>query len=426
MINNFTNQEAETIIIGSILTNNAFMSQVADVLTSNHFAFNEHEKIYNKIYETIVVDGGYIDAIILKNFAASENIDHDLIFNMISVSSTTIDLRQYAFNVMELWQKRQAFQLLEKYKKELERKSFDFVSTDIQNELAGISYCDNRRKTEHVRNIADFIENENDVISDKFTPTGFEKLDNKLNGGLASQQLCIVGARPSAGKTASSQQIIVEASKQGKRCLFLSLEVDKKMVYYKFLSYLSGVESWKIRKKQLMNWQFEKVLKAKEILKDLEIYVNDSTGINILQIDQEVKKQIQRHPIDLVVVDYVQIIKGVDIKNKNESSIIKDITTRLKEIARKYNVAVLALAQINRESQNRNEPTINDFKGSGGIEEDADVAIILHREKDNDNKDNYFSNNGKFIIAKNRHGSTGEIHFNFDGSISRFTESGNF
>jgi len=129
------------------------------------------------------------------------------------------------------------------------------------------------------------------------------------------------------------------------------------------------------------------------------------------------------------VVDYVQIIRGDDVKNKNEALVIKENTTALKAFSKQFDVAMLALAQINRKAVEgaKQEPTINDFKGSGGIEEDADVAIILHRDRnEGETKDNYFSQNGKLIVAKNRHGRTGEIAIQFNGDFGRFSEIGDF
>jgi len=103
----------------------------------------------------------------------------------------------------------------------------------------------------------------------------------------------------------------------------------------------------------------------------------------------------------------------------------KEITTALKAIAKQYNISVLALAQIGRKGVEsaKQEPTINDFKGSGGIEEDADVAIILHRDRSEGQEESYFSRSGKLIVAKNRHGRTGEINIDFDGEFGRFTET---
>lgn len=226
--------------------------------------------------------------------------------------------------------------------------------------------------------------------------------------------------------TSIAQNIILGASLTGKRCFFISLEVDKKNVIYKFLSILSSVGNWKIQKKQMYNLEYQDFLSAKEQLRQMKIAIDDSSYLTISQIGRLIKNRLDREPIDLVVVDYIQIVRGDDVKGKNEAQIIKENTTILKSFAKRFNVGVLCLAQINRKAVEgaKQEPTINDFKSSGGIEEDADVAIILHRDRNDEKKEGYFSNAGKLIIAKNRHGRTGEIAIKFDGATGKFEELG--
>jgi replicative DNA helicase len=245
-----------------------------------------------------------------------------------------------------------------------------------------------------------------------------------LNGGIHSQQLVIIGARPSVGKTTLAQNIILNSSKTGKKCLFVSLEVDKRNVTLKFLSNLCSIPAWKIGRNLVNQAQNQDLNRAKSELRQMAIYTNDSSYLRVAQIGQIIKNQIQKQPVDLVVVDYIQIIKGDDPKGKNEALIIKENTTMLKALAKQYDVGILALAQINRKAVEgaNQEPTINDFKSSGGIEEDADVAIILHRDRSEEKKESYFSESGKLIVAKNRHGRTGEIAITFDGNFGRFIE----
>jgi len=371
-----------------------------------------------------------VDKITLKEFFVNNNDLKEVggikyLGDLMMQATGTVDIRDYAITIIELWQKRQLEVLLLSSLADLDSKKFSFVSAEIENEIAGLATQEPKKKTQHVSEMLEEMENEkDDEISNSFIPTGFASLDDYLNGGIYQKQMMIIGARPSVGKTSIAQNIILNASKAGKRCLFISLEVDKRNVMLKFLSNLSTLENWKILKKRYNQSELESLQRAKQTLKQMEIYVNDSSYLKVNQIGRLIKNQIEKAPVDLVVVDYVQIIKGDDVKFKNEALIIKENTTMLKAFAKQYNVAVLALAQINRKAVEgaNQEPTINDFKGSGGIEEDADVAIILHRDRSEDKKENYFSNSGKFIIAKNRHGRTGEIGIKFHGACGIFTE----
>ena len=425
----YQNQEAEQVILGTAIMNNSLLLNVADILESKHFSYIEHQEIW-KEFIRIGREGGTADPVTLKNFMQNNSIFKDLggskyLMTLMQLANGIADLRSYAKMLIELWQKREFYELIENCKNELQEKSFSFLSSDFQNKVAGLEFQEPKKQTQCTSDILDDLDKEDaEGLSDKFVETGFSKLDNFINGGLYAKQLYIIGARPSVGKTTIGQNIILNASKAGKKCLFISLEVDKRNVMYKFLSNMKSIDSWKIQKKCLNQSEVADLQVAKKELRNMKIYVNDSSGLNITQIKQIIKNQIDKQPVDLVVVDYIQIMKGEDTRNKNESLIIKENTTALKSIAKQFDIPILALAQINRKAVEggNQEPTINDFKSSGGIEEDADVAMILHRDRNEDKEDGYFSDAGKIIIAKNRHGRTGVSNVMIQGNFGRFLE----
>ena len=425
----YQNQEAEQVILGTAIMNNSLLLNVADILESKHFSYIEHQEIW-KEFIRIGREGGTADPVTLKNFMQNNSIFKDLggskyLMTLMQLANGIADLRSYAKTLIELWQKREFYELIENCKNELQEKSFNYLSSDFQNKIAGLEFQEPKKQTQCTSDILDDLDKEDaENLSDKFVETGFYKLDNLINGGLYAKQLYIIGARPSVGKTTIGQNIILNASRSGKRCLFISLEVDKRNVMYKFLSNMKSIDNWKIQKKCLNQSEVADLQEAKEELRNMKIYVNDSSGLNITQIKQIIKNQIDKQPVDLVVVDYIQIMKGEDTRNKNESLIIKENTTALKSIAKQFDIPILALAQINRKAVegSNQEPTINDFKSSGGIEEDADVAMILHRDRREDKEDGYFSDSGKIIIAKNRHGRTGVSNVMIQGNFGRFLE----
>lgn len=433
MQSRFSNQAAEQTILGTIIYNNAYLIRIADILEEKHFYFPEHQAIWRHFVD--VANEAVADQVTLNSFfAVNEEIKKvggaNYLAGLLGAASSIVDIRDYAKTVIQLWQKRELETLLTRSLEELEGKKFDFISANLENEIAGLAIKEPKKKTQHIRDLLkEMDEDQASGLSSKFVPTGFKKLDEMLNGGIHAQQLVIIGARPSVGKSSICQNVILNASKAGKKCLFISLEVDKRNVTLKFLSDLASVETYKIRNNWLSKVESEFLQKAKSQLREMEIYTNDSSYLRISQIGQIIKSQLDKQPVDLVVVDYVQIIRGDDVKNKNEALVIKENTTALKAFAKQFDVAMLALAQINRKAVEgaKQEPTINDFKGSGGIEEDADVAIILHRDRnEGDVKDNYFSQNGKLIVAKNRHGKTGEIAIQFNGDFGRFSEMGDY
>lgn len=427
---NYINNEAEQIILGTAILNNSYLVNVADILEDKHFYYKEHKAIWEQFVK-IGREGGIADPVTLKNFMdddeAFQGVEgSNYLMALMNVATGIVDIRHYAKVLIKQWQKREAEILLKQSLEDLKSKDFDYITSNINNELSGIEFQESKKKTQHISDIIADIELEDEQgMSNKFTPTGFKGLDGIMNGGIYNQQLCIIGARPSVGKTSVAQDIILRASQQGKKCLFISLEVDKRNVLIKFLSNQASIENYRIQKNILNKEEKESLKRAKEEIRKMQIYVNDSSSLNIQQIERIIKNQIEKQPVDLLVVDYVQIIRGIDTRGRSEATIIKESTTHLKSMAKKYDMGVLALAQISRKGVDGCEPSVNDFKSSGGIEEDADVAIILHRERDEEKKDGYFSSNGKLIIAKNRHGRTGEINIEFDGKFSRFNELSN-
>ena len=424
----YTNLEAEQIILGTIFVSNITALRIADIIEEKHFYFEEHKALWKRFVE--VARERVANEVTLIDFFKNNEIMQKVgsamyLSTLMSKATGVVDIRDYAYHVIELWQKRELQILLNKCTEALNDEEFDSVAAILENELAGLAIQEPKKKTQHVKELLDELEIDLATgLSEKFTPTGFSKLDNILNGGIHNQQLVIVGARPSVGKTSIAQNIILNASKRGKKCLFVSLEVDKRNVILKFLSNLSSVEAWKIGRNILRQDELLDVQRAKKELAGMEIFTNDSSYLRISQIARIIKNQIEKQPVDLVIVDYVQIIKGDDTNWKNEASIIKENTTMLKALAKQYDVGILALAQINRKAVegSNQEPTINDFKSSGGIEEDADVAIILHRDRCEEKKEGYFAESGKLIVAKNRHGRTGEVGIEFNGKHGRFTE----
>lgn len=427
----YSNIEAEQAILGMIIMNNAHLPTVSDFLEPRHFAIPQHAKIYKYILR-LSAEIELVDQVTLIDFFRIERSMQDIggvqyLYNIVSRASLIVRARIYANMLVELWQKRELAKLLQLSILSLEKSKFEHIKSQLENDIAGLILKDSKKKTKHVNEILKDLEEEALTGKEtKFVSSGFDLLDKKLNGGFYAGQLVILGARPSIGKTSWAQNIIINASKKGARCLFLSLEVDNRNVILKFISNLASVPTWKVSRGSLNQVEHEAVVQAKNKLKELNIYTNDSSNLKIADIENIIKNEIAKNPVDLVVVDYVQYIRYQDDRNKNESWLIKENTTALKTMAKKYNVAMLALAQVNRKAVEGadQEPTINDFKGSGGIEEDADVAMILHRNRlDKEEKTkNYFSNTAKLIIAKNRHGQTGEINLRFDGDFGRFLE----
>jgi replicative DNA helicase len=250
-------------------------------------------------------------------------------------------------------------------------------------------------------------------------PTGIERFDDK-HGGLQDGHLYIIGARPSMGKTAVACNIMWGALQAGKRVGFMSLEMPSQDIAHRMISLAGSVPAERMRNGKLDDHDWPRLTSGVSLLNDkaMEIYDGDEDHINdLIHVAMRMK---HRNKIDLLVIDYVQLIEG-DGNSRTEE--LNQITRKLKKkIAKRLRIPVIALAQINREVEKRanKRPTKADLKDSGSIEQDADMVILLHREGYYD--DTKADNTLEYIIDKNRHGPTGTIWCGWEGELMQITQ----
>lgn len=419
-IKEYYNLDCEQVVLGTILASNAYFKRVRSVLKSDYFYSDDNKKIFKELQERIL-KGKLCNVATLKDFFI-DNIEggFEHLKFLTTKSSAIIDIKDYAEKLGELWQKREIQDQILNIK--LNNNGDEIISSLI-NKLNGLRIGYDIQKTLTVNEVIEEVEELEKNFTAKPIPTGFASLDRMMNGGLNKKQLTILGARPSLGKTTMGQNIILNAQRRGFDCLFVSLEIDKRQVLLKFLSMIAKVNGYKIQTKTYDQGEAQKIIEAKSQLKEMNLRVNDTCGLDYMKIDEMVRQAKDTGNLDLILVDYVQIIGSIDARWKNKADLIKEATTHLKQIAIKYDVAVLALCQVGRQGvQDGKQPTLSDLKGSGGIEEDADVVMILHRDQAGEEENSTYSNDGKLIVAKNRFGVTGIVPIRFNGNYAQFNE----
>lgn len=244
------------------------------------------------------------------------------------------------------------------------------------------------------------------------TPTGFEKLDKLLNGGFIEGTISTIGARPSTGKTTFAINIL-------KACLdfksvFFSLEMSGRMIYDRIVSDMLGIEYGKIHRHDLSDSEFEKVKKL------LEAYENLTVIDNLYEVEK-ITAYVYANKPKLAVIDFVQVISTQKnfIDNRQR---IDFISQKLKKCAKETKCCFIVLSQITRNG--KDEPTMSDLKESGGLEQDSDYIILLHRPYVNNKEDKKISPaETKLKLDKNKFGNTGVIYYKFNGMFQRFTET---
>ncbi|MGJ7607144.1 replicative DNA helicase [Variovorax sp. LT1R20] len=258
---------------------------------------------------------------------------------------------------------------------------------------------------------------------DRGITTGLTDLDEYLDGGMQRGSLIVFGARPSMGKTAIALTIALHAA-ETHHVGFLSMEMSEADIMDRQTAVLGRLSMSAIKrpKKAL---DFSRVLDSVELAKSRKFFFSDKGGLNILQVRSKARALKRRHGLDVLVLDYIGLMSGLDSRQPRAYQ-IEEISRGLKALAKELDIVVLCLAQVNRNSTERANPIpgLSDLRDSGAIEQDADVVAFIHRPIMTDPTKTDFANYGVLRIAKNRQGRCGDVHLHYEGEQTRFTAWG--
>ena len=253
-------------------------------------------------------------------------------------------------------------------------------------------------------------------------PTGFPMLD-KLLGGLQDSDLVIVAGRPSMGKTSLVLSMTQTAARKfNQHTAFFSLEMSAEQLVQRLVSAETGIDSQKLRLGNLEDDEWPIFVQATGILSEVPIFIDDTPSISALQMRTKARRLHAEHGLDLIIVDFLQLMRG-DVRSENRVQEISSISRSLKGLARELNVPVLAVSQLSRAVESRQDhiPILSDLRESGSIEQDADVVMFVYREEMY-NPDTELKNIADIIVAKHRNGPTGKIPLFFKKSLAQFHE----
>jgi replicative DNA helicase len=254
-------------------------------------------------------------------------------------------------------------------------------------------------------------------------PTGIRSLDELL-GGFHNSELIIVAARPSVGKSAFAFDIARHAAIDAtKSVAIFSLEMPGIQVIERLLAQQIGVDLWTLRMGKLTDKEYELWTEGAGRLADASLFIDETPGVNVMQLRSKARKLKMEHGLDLIIIDYLQLMQGLSNRIDNRAAEVAEISRSLKLLARELQVPVIALSQLNRsvESRNDHRPQLSDLRESGSIEQDADVVIFLSREK-LFNPETDRPNSADVVIAKHRNGPTGQVELYFEERVTRFKD----
>ena len=426
--------EAEQAVLGSMMLDNDAVMDAINILKPEDFYREENKLIFSAM---VNLNG------------RSEPID------LITVKDELISLGKFEVcggleYIASLPEKVPTTANADKYIRIVEEKSMLRSLIKTSNELLDLGYNQTLETDEIIekaeKEVFDLSLNRNrkeytpikDVLIETFAnleklynqkehitgvPTGFIDLDYKT-AGLHGSELILVAARPSMGKTAFALNIAANAAIRAKiPVAIFSLEMSKDQLVTRMLSSETGIDSNKLKTGKMEEDDWIKLSEGLGPLSESEIYIDDTPGISITEIRNKCRKLKLEKNIGLVIVDYLQLISGSNIrKNGSREQEISEISRSLKIIAKELNVPVIALSQLSRAPEQRRDdhrPMLSDLRESGAIEQDADIVMFLYRD-DYYNQESEKRNIAEVILAKHRSGSTGTIELAWFGSCTKF------
>lgn len=426
------NLEAERSVLGSVLLDNDVLHEIVPMLAVADFYRDVHQTIYAAIRD-LYDEGKGIDAVTLADeLTRRDQFDKvggdETLTEIVNSVPHAANARYYAGIVREKAIGRQlidsateiirdgysnqytAQELLES----AERKVFAIAEEQIQGDTLDLKDIITRA----MDRIAERASSGGHAVTG--VASGLIDLDD-ITGGFQPGQLVVLAARPSMGKTALALNIAEHAAMHGKvAVLFVSLEMGHMEIAERLLCSRSRVDGYKLRTgKSLGSREIGQLTQAWNELKSAQIFIDDTPARNMLQITAASRRLRLRNQIGLIVVDYIQLVDSEDSRDSRQEQIAK-ISRRLKTLARELEVPVIALSQLNRavESREDRRPRMADLRESGAIEQDADIVLLLHRPEYYDANDQ--PGIAELIVAKNRNGGVGNPKLTFLKNITRF------
>lgn len=431
------NIEAEIALLGCIFLDEKKIISALDQIEANDFFDSKNKEIY-KAMQALYTQGQNIDITTIQSYlnnndkmTAAGGIDY--IASIVSSIYTAASFDSYIDLVRSAAIKRKYIDKLN----DLVQKGYDgkiSINDYIENVEKDIFELSTSKKTgefTHVRSVVDEVRentikrsrSQSDVIG---LDTGFNSL-NKITLGLQNDALIIIAARPSMGKSAFAMNLAVNVAKKNKdgkaSVAIFSLEMSSSQLVERMLSCEAFIEGDKIKKGMMSKDETTRFQIAGSNLSTLNLYFDDASNISVEDIRTKCRKLKADSGLDLVVIDYLQLIKGDSSKSKNEE--IGMISRSLKLMARELHIPVIALAQLSREVEKTEDkkPMMAHLRDSGSIEQDADVIMFIYREDYYLKSKSTRPGEADIIISKNRSGSVGdELPFMFQGMYSKFIE----
>ncbi len=420
------NIEAEQAVLGAILIESTVINQVLEILIPEDFYKEAHRKIFNSMID-LDRENKPIDLLTLfdhlksKGNLLEEVGESSYLTYLTELVPTTENVEYYAKLVKEKSILRKLVMAatdiahrgndenvdLDEFLDRAEHTILDIAQNKIKP-----SFYDSRELAVKALEIIEQLHARKELVTG--IPTGFEKLDY-MTSGLQDADLVIIAGRPGLGKTSISLNIAAHAAMEhGKSIGIFSLEMTKEQLMLRMLSNKSKVSYSNIRSGYIKDEDLEKLVHAADELGQAKIYIDDTPAITVLEIRAKARRQQRDKGLDLIIVDYLQLMRGSRRVESRERE-IAEISGSLKALAKELSIPVIAVSQLSRQTESRSDrrPQLADLRESGAIEQDADLVLFIHRADVYRKADEEKNGIAELIIGKQRNGPTGTIKLVF-------------
>ena len=452
------NIEAEQSVIGSILVTNEIFDEINTIISSNNFYDPMHQKIFGAI-ENLIYKGMLANPITLKNHFEDEKDELNIPEYLVKITKFSTSTRQateYSKIIYDMFVRRELIKISEQT---IDTAKLNDLNTNGQNIIENserllfdlaekgsfnsslIKFDEAMRQTIEMASAA--YKNEEGIVG---VPTGLRDLDDRL-GGLHQSDLIIIAGRPSMGKTALATNIAFNAAQKlqdsGKKSsiAFFSLEMSSEQLSTRIISEQAKISSNDIRRGRISDEQFDQFLETSKNITELPLFIDETPAISIAAMSNRARRIKRLFGLDMIVVDYIQLMRGTTYNKDGRVQEISQITQGLKAIAKELSVPVVALSQLSRQVEQRDDhkPQLADLRESGSIEQDADVVMFVYREgyylqrkepreatvehAEWQAKMNEVAHLAQIIIGKQRHGPIGNVTLEFEERFTKFKDT---
>lgn len=423
--------EAEQSVIGSMIMDRDAIVVASEMITGDDF----YNKMYGVLFETMVElneNGSPVDLVTLQNKLREKNVPPEVsslefVRDIITAVPTSANIKHYANIVAQKATLRRLIKTTEQIANECydPKESVETILDETEKKVFKVVQS---RTSEDFVPIRQVVMNAMERI-DKASrnkggvtgiPTGFTELDYKT-AGMQPSDLILIAARPSMGKTAFVLNIAqYMAFRKDLTVAIFSLEMSKEQLVNRLFSLESNVDAQKLRTGQLSDNEWEKLIEGAGIIGKSNLIIDDTPGISIGELRSKCRKYKLEHNLSAIMIDYIQLMSGSG-KSDSRQQEVSEISRSLKALARELNVPVIALSQLSREVEKREDkrPMLSDLRESGAIEQDADVVMFIYRD-DYYKKDTDKKGISEIIIAKQRNGPVGPIELAWLPEFTKF------